>query len=399
MHSFRARRLGVAALAALLAFGSGGVSAQQQPPLKIGLVYSYTGAPEYIGKGIDAAIAAYQALHGDSVAGRKVVIVKRDDTGIAPDVARRMAQELVVQDNVDILIGATSTPNGAAIADISTQAKKPFFAINVGTSGALEKAPYSVRFGFTLAQITGPLGKWVVQRNMKSGLLLYQDYGPGVEGGREFRKSFEASGGNVVGEIKVPVTNQDYAAYAQRVHDARAQVMYAFFNYQGGLSMLKAASTAGALHDTRVVSTPSIIPDSEVAAAPTALALGLISVQNYSYTHDSKLNRTFVAAFRKAYGDPNEVPNFDAAAAFDVMNAIYTIAKAQHGNLDPDKTMAAVRGLRFESPRGPLQIDVHTRAAVENVYIRQVELLNGKPAPIEIATVPMVPDPNEHFDR
>jgi branched-chain amino acid transport system substrate-binding protein len=399
MHWFRARRLGVAALAAFLASGSGTVSAQQQVPLKVGLVYSYTGAPEYIGKGIDAAIAAYQAMHGDSVAGRKVVIIKRDDTGIAPDVARRMAQELVVQDNVDILIGATSTPNGAAIADISTQAKKPFFAINVGTSNSLEKAPYSVRFGFTIAQITGPLGKWVVQRGMKTGLLMYQDYGPGVEGGREFRKSFEASGGSVVGEIKVPVTNQDYAAYVQRLHETKPQVCYAFFNYLGGLAMLKAASNAGALRDTRVVSTPSIIPDSEVAAAPVALALGLISVQNYTYTHDSKLNRDFVAAFRKAYGNPNEVPNFDAAAAFDVMNAIYTIAKGQHGNLDPVKTMAAVRGMRFESPRGPLQIDAQTRAAVENVYIRQIELLNGKPAPIEIVKIPMVRDPNEHFDH
>jgi branched-chain amino acid transport system substrate-binding protein len=399
MRWFRARALGIVTLAAVLASGSAGAFAQQQPPLKVGLVYSYSGAPEYIGKGIDAAIAAYQAMHGDSVAGRKVVIIKRDDTGIAPDVARRMAQELVVQDNVDILIGAASTTNGSAIADISTQAQKPFFAINVGTSNVLEKAPYSVRFGFTLAQITGPLGKWVVQRGMKSGLLLYQDYGPGVEGGSEFRKSFEANGGNVLGEIKVPVTNQDYSAYAQRVHDAKPQVLYAFFNYLGGLAMLKAASTANALHDTRVVSTPSIIPDSEVAAAPTALALGLISVQNYSYTHDSKLNRAFVAAFRKAYGDPNEVPNFDAAAAFDVMNAIYTIAKAQHGSLDPDKTMAEVRGMRLESPRGPLQIDAHTRSAVENVYIRQIELLNGKPAPIEIATVPLVRDPNEHFDH
>lgn len=399
MQRFGSIRLGIAMLAVIFTAASSGVSAQQQPPLKVGLVYSYTGAPEYIGKGIDAAIAAYQAMHGDSIAGRKVEIIKRDDTGIAPDVARRMAQELVVQDNVDILIGATSTPNGSAISDISTQAKKPFFAINVGTSGALEKAPYSVRFGFTLAQITGPLGKWVVQRGMKTGQLLYQDYGPGVEGGHEFRKSFEASGGTVLGEIKVPVTNQDYAAYAQRVHEAKAQVLYAFFNYQGGLAMLKAASTAGALHDTRVVSTPSIIPDSEVASAPTALALGLISVQNYSYTHDSKLNRTFIAAFRKAYGDPNEVPNFDAAAAFDVMNAIYTIAKQQHGNLDPDKTMAAVRGMRFESPRGPLQIDAQTRGAIENVYIRQIELLNGKPAPIELATIPMVRDPNEHFDH
>src|ERR1700733_13075087 len=251
MHSFHARRLGIAALAAFLAFGSGGVSAQQQPPLKVGLVYSYTGAPEYVGKGIDAAIAAYQAMHGDSVGGRKVVIIKRDDTGIAPDVARRMAQELVVQDNVDVLIGAASTPNGSAIADISTQAKKPFFAINVGTSNSLEKAPYSVRFGFTISQITGPLGKWAAQAGMKTGFLMYQDYGPGVEGGGEFRKSFEANGGTILGEVKVPVTNQDYAAYVQRVHDAKPQVLYAFFNYLGGSAMLKAASSAGVLHDTR----------------------------------------------------------------------------------------------------------------------------------------------------
>jgi branched-chain amino acid transport system substrate-binding protein len=229
--------------------------------------------------------------------------------------------------------------------------------------------------------------------------LMYQDYGPGVEGGGEFRKSFEANGGTVLGEVKVPVTNQDYAAYVQRVHDAKPGVLYAFFNYLGGSAMLKAASSAGVLHDTRVVSTPSIIPDSEVAAAPPTLALGLISAQNYTYTHASKLNRDFVAAFRRAYGNPSEIPNFDAAAAFDVMNAIYTIAKQQQGNLDPEKSMAAVRGMRFESPRGPLQIDAQTRSAIENVYIRQIELLNGKPAPIEIVTIPMVRDPNEHFDH
>ena len=399
MHLFRVRRLGVATLAAFLATGLGNVSAQQQPPLKIGLVYSYSGTPEFIGKGIDAAIAAYQAMHGDSVAGRKVVIIKRDDTGIAPDVARRMAQELVVGDNVDILIGATSTPNGVAISDVSTQAKKPFFAINVGTSNSLEKAPYSVRFGFTIAQITEPLGKWASQAGFKTGFLMYQDYGPGIEGGAIFRKGFETSGGTVLGEVKVPLTNQDYAAYVQRVHDAKPKVLYAFFNYLGGSAMLKTAAGTNAFHDTKVVSTPSIIPDSEVGAAPPSIALGLISVQNYTYTHDSKLNHEFVAAFRKAYGNPNEAPNFDAASAFDVMNAIYSIAKQQHGSLDPDKTMAAVRGMRFESPRGPVQIDAQTRAAIENIYIRQIQLRNGKPAPIEIATIPMVRDPNEHFDH
>jgi branched-chain amino acid transport system substrate-binding protein len=381
--------------AALLTAG-GSAFAQQPAPLKIGLIFSYSGVPVFVSKGADAAIAAYMALHGDTVAGRKVVIVKRDDTGIAPDVARRVAQELVVQDNVDILIGATSTPNGIAIADVSTQAKKPFFAINVGTSHALDKAPYSVRFGFTTAQITGPLATWALQTGLKSAYAMYQDYAPGIEGSKVFAGAFEAGGGSIVGESPVPLTNQDYAAYIQRVRDTKAKALYAFFNYLGGPAMLKTAAAAGVLKEIKVLSTTSIVPDSEVAAGPPELEIGLISSQNYTYTHDSKLNREFVAAFQKAYGGATEEPNFDACAAFDVMNAIYTIAKQQNGSLDPDKTMAAVRGMRFESPRGPLMIDPQTRGAVENVYIRRIEMRDGKPVPVEIATFPMVKDPTEH---
>jgi len=396
----RIARLALAiALLVILATTSTQISAQGQAPLKIGLVYSYAGAPEYVGKGVDAAIAAYMAQHGDVIAGRKVVIIKRDDTGIAPDVARRMAQELVVQDNVDILIGATSSPNGAAIADVSTQAKKPFFAVNVGVSNVFEKAPYSVRFGFTLSQLTAPLGAWARTSGIKTTFLMYQDYGPGIEGANVFRTGFEADGGKVLGEVRVPLTNQDYAAYVQRIHDAKPQSVYAFFNYLGGPAMLKAADAAGVLKDTRFISTTSIIPDSEVAAASPAIALGLVSAQNYSYTHDSKLNRGFVDAFKKAYGSASEVPNFDAVAAYDVMNAIYTIAKQQNGALDPDKTLAAVRGMRFESPRGPVLIDAQTRAAVENVYVRRIEARHGVLEPIEIATIPMVRDQNEHYGR
>jgi branched-chain amino acid transport system substrate-binding protein len=381
-------------IAMLLIAAQSSSGATDAPPLKIGVVYSYTGAPEYIGKGLDASIAAYTALHGDTIAGRKVVVVKRDDTGIAPDIARRMAQELVVQENVDVLIGATTTPNAIAIADVSTQAKKPFFIVNAGTSGILAKAPYSARFGFTTAQITVPLAKWAYQNGAKSAFLMFQDYGPGIDGGAAFRKGFEAEGGTVVGEARVPLTNQDYSAYVQRVRDSKAEALYTFFNYIGGSAMLKAAASAGLLKSTKIMSTDGLVPDSQLATSAPDIALGLISTQNYSFTHDSKLNRTFVAAFQKAYGSA-QVPEFADCAGFDAMNAIYLIAKAQNGSLDPEKTMAAVRGMHFESPRGPLLIDRDTRGAIQNVYVRRAELRNGRIEPVEISTISMVKDPNE----
>ncbi len=374
------------------------------PPLKVGLVMSYTGTPLYIGKGADAAIAAYQALHGDSVAGRKVVVIKRDDTGIAPDVARRMAQELVVQENVDVLIGGTSTPNALAIADVSSQAKKPYFVVIQGTTGFPSKHPYAVRFGFSTAQITEPLATWTAQSGAKTAYLMYQDYGPGIDAGAAFRRAFEAGGGTVVGESRVPITNQDYSAYIERVRDAKPQILYAFFNYIGGQAMLNAAFTSGLLRQTKVVSTDAIIPDSFVQAAARDIAVGLVSAQNYTYTHDSRVNRDFIAAFQRAY-DPaaaatyektfggRVLPEFGDVEAFDIMHAIYTIAKAQNGAFDPDRTIALVRGLHFESPRGPVYIDAQTRDIVQNVYIRRNELRAGRIAIQEIATIPLVRAP------
>ncbi len=390
-----ARRSAVLSLTVLLAAGASPAGSQQVPPLRVGLIYAYTGAPEFVGKGVDAGVAAYLALHGDTVAGRKVIIIKRDDTGFAPDVARRVAQELVVQENVDILIGGTSTPTGAAIAQISTAAKKPFFAINVGTSNVFKSAPYSVRFGYTIQQITKPLADWAFRSGAKTAYLLSQDYAPGVDSDSEFRKGFTGAGGSVLGEALVPLNSQDYSAYVQKVHDAGAQVLFAFFNYLGGPAMLKTAQNTGLLRATKVLSPTSIVPDSQVALSDPTISLGLISSQNYSYTHDSPLNRAFVAAYQTAYGSTDEVPTFDACAAFDILGAIYTIAQQLHGNLDPDKTIEAVRGMHFESPRGPVVIDPQSRAAVENVYIRRIERRNGRLVPVEIAAYPMVRDPNE----
>jgi branched-chain amino acid transport system substrate-binding protein len=231
---------------------------------------------------------------------------------------------------------------------------------------------------------------------MKSAYLMYQDYGPGIDAGSAFRRSFETQGGSILGEARIPLTNQDFSAYIQKVRDSKAQALYGFFNYTGGLQVLKTAATAGLTKDgTKILSTDSLVSESDLDSIGD-ITLGLTSVSNYTYTHGSVLNRQFVRAFRKAFGSETEVPNFSDVAGFDVMNAIYMIAKEQSGKLDPDKTIALARGMQFESPRGPISIDAATRDIIENVYIVRVQRQNGHNIGVEIQTIVAVKDPNEH---
>ncbi len=369
--------------------------AQQGPPLKVGLVFSFSGANTTIGRLTNAALNAYVKRNGDTVAGRKVQIIQRDDTGPNPEVARRLAQELVVQEKVDILIGAAYTPNAIAMAGVSTAAKKPFFNINAATSGIFAKNPYSARFGFTTAQITTPFAKWAVTQGIKTSYAVFQDYGPGIDAGQAWEKTFTAAGGQMLGEARIPLNNPDFSAFIQRIRDAKPDAAFIFLNATGGgAEFLKACKTAGLDRlGIKLLATGDIVDEPIVNVAGDA-ALGMITTFNYSSTHRSALNRQFVADVEQQLG-PNQFPNFNACAAYDVLHAVYTVAKAQNGKIDPDRTMALVKGMRFESPRGPILIDPATRDIVQNVYFRRTERVNGLLRNVEFAQIPMVRDPNE----
>jgi branched-chain amino acid transport system substrate-binding protein len=383
---------GAAAFAAV-AFASG-VRADL-PPLKIGIVYSYSGAGATLGKTLDGAIDAWVAQHGDTVAGRKVVFIKRDDTGIAPDVARRLAQELVVEQHVDILMGSALTPNAIAVAGVSTQAKVPFFIVNAATSGIIAKHPYTARFGLTEAQATAPLAQWALRAGIRTAYVVYQDYGPGIDAGQTFEKVFLAGGGHIVGEARVPVSNQEYSAYIQRAKDAKPQAMYVFLNNGGGsVAFLHGCQTAGFGRAGIKILAAGALVDEDYLPIIGEAADGLITAMNYSADHDSALNREFVKTFEKVAAR-GVVPDFNSASAYDVMAAIYKVVQAQNGVLDPDKTMELVKGMKFESPRGPIMIDAQTRDVVQNIYIRRTIKRRGAYVNVEFETAPMVRDPNE----
>jgi branched-chain amino acid transport system substrate-binding protein len=384
----------VAAIAGIAIVGTRSTAADL-PPIKIGLIDSYTGTPPYIAAGFDAAIKAWIDQHGDTVAGRKIEFIRRDDQS-QPEVARRVAQELIVQENVDILAGIGITPNAIAVAQVSTQAKKPFLISNAATSGILANAPYTVRFGFTTRQITVPLAQWALRYKMTSAFSVVQDYGPGLDAEATFAQAFTDGGGKMLGSLRVPVSSRDDSAYVQRIRDAKPKVAFTFFNLTGARTFLNSAEQTGLLKSaTKIVSADDLVDENDLDTYGDGI-VGLVSSGNYTSTHDSALNHAFVKAFGVAYGgDGKRLPDFTNCAIYDIMNAIYRVVAAQKGVVDPEKTMALLKGMKIDSPRGPLMIDPVTRDAVQNVYIKKVLKRNGKLATIEIETIPMVRDSSE----
>jgi branched-chain amino acid transport system substrate-binding protein len=385
----------ILAALALAALTTGTASAQQGP-VKIGIVFSFSGGDNVEqGKEFDAAVAAYQKEHGDTAGGRKIVLIKRDDTGIAPEIARRLTQELIVQDKVDLIVGTSYTPNAIAMSQVSTQAKVPFFIVNAATSGIMAKAPYTARFGFTQTQITDAFGRWAAKSQGNTAYVLFQDYGPGIDAGTTFEKAFKDAGGTVVGEARIPVDNKDFTAYIQRAKDAKPKVLYAFVNATGGgIEFLRAIKSSGIEKaGTKLLVNGALVNEAILPAEGDA-ALGVISTSDYTSTHNSPLNRQFIRDFKIAYGG-DQNPSFIAVAAYDAIAAAYKVIDGQKGQIDPDKTMDIVKSLKYESPRGPIAIDPVTRDIILNAYFMRAERRGGVLGNYEFETTPMVKDPLE----
>jgi branched-chain amino acid transport system substrate-binding protein len=379
-----------AAVVSVLLMVSAVASAADQPPIRIGIIYRYSGGGPPMGKSLDAAIAAYQAIHGDSVAGRKIEFIRRDDGGVAPDVARRLAQELIVGEKVDALYGLLFTPNAIAVGSVSTAAKMPVFVTNAATSELLPPNPYMVRFSLTETQVAAPLAVYAAKNGIKTVYTIFLDYGAGQEANEAFKRAFTANGGKIVGEIAAPLTAQDYVPYAQRIKDAKPDAVFAMVGpVNGGQGWVKAYQDVGlAAAGIKFLATNDLTTGWNLPLLGDA-AVGIVSASNYTSSFDTPANRTFVKAYQTAFGSAFQ-PDFEAVAAYDAVDAIYRVVKAENGKLDPDKTMELLRGMKFDSPRGPFYIDPQTRGAVQNIYIFRTEKINGANVNVKIATLPMI---------
>ncbi|MFO1398309.1 MAG: ABC transporter substrate-binding protein [Burkholderiales bacterium] len=382
--------LAAAALAAGLA-----THAFAADPVKIGLELPMSGPFAAYGKQIEHGVRLYLAQNGDTVAGRKIeLIVKDDGPGTAGDVSKRVAQELVVKDKVDILAGFGLTPSALAVAAVATEAKKPMVVMNAATSIITEKSPYIVRTSHTLPQATAPIAQWAAKNGVKKVYTLVADFGPGHDAEAQFKKSFTAAGGQVIGEVRVPVKNPDFAPYLQKIKDAKPDAVFLFIPPGAEtIAFMKGFVDRGLAKDGIKIVATGDLTDEDILDAVGDSALGIISSWHYSEAHNSPENKAYVAAYQKAY--PKDRPNFMSVAGYDGMALIAQVLKKTNGDTDPEKFVAAAKGLSWTSPRGKITIDPATRDIVQTMYIRKVEKVNGKLQSVEFDTVGEVKDPGK----
>ena len=367
----------------------------QQPAVKIGVIAEFSGPFADYGTQIVNGMKTYLKLRGDTFGGRKVEFIQRDTTGAAPDIAKRLAQELITRDNVDILAGFGLTPNALAVAPIDAEAKKPMVIMNAATSIITTRSPYIVRVSHTLPQDTQPIAQWAAKNGIKRAYTLISDYGPGIDAEGAFVKAFKAAGGDIIDSVRTPLQNPDFAPYLQRIKDSKPDAVFVFLPPGSQtIAFIKGYEERGLKQaGVKLIGTGDLTDDGVLQAMgePT---LGLITSFHYSASHDSPENKAFVKAYAEVNGTKYR-PNFMACAGYDGMAAIAEALKKTGGSVDPDKFMTALKGMKLMSPRGPIMIDPETRDIVQTVYIRKVERVNGELYNMEFDKFPDVKDPGK----
>ena len=360
--------------------------------IKIGVINSYSGQFADTGAQIDNGIKLYMKQHGDTVAGKKIEIIRKDTGGPNPDVAKRLAQELVVRDKVDILAGFTLTPESLGAASVSEEAKKLMVVMNAATSIVTTKSPYIVRVSLTLPQIADTLATWAVKKGgTKKAYTMVSDYGPGIDAEGAFQKAFKEAGGEIVGSVRMPVANPDFSAFVQRAKDLNPESIFVFIPGGAQPAALGKAFAERGIDPKKVKILSTGEPVDETAIKSMGdLALDRISAWHYDYNHKSKMNSDFVKAFNAEF---KRNPDFFAVGGYDGMHLIYETLKKTQGNADGDALIAAIKGMKWESPRGVIWIDPETRDIVQTVYIRKVQKVGNDIVNVEFDKVENVKDP------
>jgi branched-chain amino acid transport system substrate-binding protein len=379
--------IALAAAAALLPSG-----AQAQGTVKIGIISAYSGQFADTAAQIDNGIKLYMKQNGDTVGGKKIEIIRKDTGGPNPDVAKRLAQELVVRDNVDILAGFTLTPEALGAAGVADEAKKLMVVMNAATAIITEKSPYIVRVSLTLPQIAETAGSWLATKGgAKKAYTMVSDFGPGIDAEGAFQRAFKAAGGEIIGSVRMPVANPDFSAFIQRAKDLNPESIFVFVPGGAQPAAIGKAFAERGLDPAKIkiMSTGEAV-DEQAIKAMGDVSIGRLSAWHYDYNLKSKKNADFVKAFNDEF---KRNPDFFAVGGYDGMHLIYESLKKAAGKTDGDSLIAAAKGMKWDSPRGPISIDPATRDVIQTVYIRKVEKAGGAIVNVDFDKVENVKDP------
>jgi branched-chain amino acid transport system substrate-binding protein len=363
--------------------------------VKVGLINSYTGfvaqAADQGQKGSDL----YFKMHEKELPpGVKIELLKRDDTS-NPEVGKRLAQELITRDRVQLLTGIVLSPVATAVAPLTAEAKVPLVIAYAAAGVNIPRlSPYVVRVTFTLWQQSYPMGKWAAEQGWKTGYTAVTDFIAGHDAEAAFTKAFTDAGGKILGADRFPPANPDFTPFVHRIKDAKPNVAFVFVPAQTQATAMMRAINDLALREAgiNIAAPQDLLPDEELPNMGD-LPLGLITAGTYSVAGKRPANEAFLAAWKREYGDKS-IPDFFSVDGWDGMAMIFDLVKQTKGKFTADEAMAFFSHWKNpDSPRGPIEIDPATRDIVQNVYIRKTEKVDGKLANVEIATILMVKDP------
>src|SRR5580698_10196094 len=319
----------VAGCLAIAASALGTAGASAQDVVKIGIVTPMTGTSGAVGREISAAANLYMAQHGNMVAGKKIELIIRDDASV-PDNAKRIAQEMVVNDHVSFL-GASLTPSAMSMAPISAEGKIPTVVMVSGTSVATERSPYYVRTSFTLGQQSGIIADWAIQNGSKKVVSIISDFAPGAEASKVFEQHFTQGGGTVLDSIKVPLANPDFAPFLQRAADLHPDTLFVFLPAGQAAAFARQFVERGFdKTGIKLIGTGDIVDDDDLPNTGDSL-LGVVTAGFYSAAHPSALNKQYVAEYKKATGHR---ANYISVGGYDGMHLIYETLKKTGGETD-----------------------------------------------------------------
>jgi branched-chain amino acid transport system substrate-binding protein len=382
-------RKSLSALGILLLVGTSAANAQGT--IKIGVILPYSDQFADTATQLDGGIKLYMKQNGDTVAGKKIEIIRKDSGGVAPDVAKRLAQELVVRDNVDLLAGFVLSPNTLAAADVSAQAKKFMVVMNAGASVIMTKSPYVTRVSITLPQVAEAFGTWAAKSGIKKVYSMVSDFAPGHDAEAGFQRAFKEAGGDIVGAVRFPVANPDFSAFVQRAKDLNPEAIFLFVPAGAQPAAFGKAVAERGLDPKaiKILGTGETTAEQALKSMGDA-ALGIVTAWNYDYNDATRLNGEFVKQFNETN---KRNPDFMSVGGYDGMHLIYEALKKTAGKSDPDALIAAVKGMKWESPRGPISIDPEFRDVVQTIYIRRVERVGGELRNVVFDKVENVRDP------
>ncbi|MEX2126636.1 MAG: ABC transporter substrate-binding protein [Xanthobacteraceae bacterium] len=379
--------LAAAALALLISPGA----ASAQGTVKIGVIMTYSGQFADLATQMDNGIKLYMKQKGDTVAGKKIEIIRKDTGGIAPDVASRLAQELITRDGVDILAGFVTSPNAMAVSKIATEGKKFMVIMNAATTVIITMSPYSVRTSMTLPSVGATAGVWAYKSGIRKAYTMVSDFAPGKDAEAAFHEAFRKAGGEIVGSVRMPVANPDFSPFVQRAKDINPESIFIFIPAGAQPAALGKAFAERGIDPTKVkiIGSGEVVDESSVKSMGQA-ALGIISAWHYDYNDDRPANKEFVKAYNAEF---KRNPDFGAVGGYDGMHVIYEALKKTGGKTDADSLVNATKGLKIDSPRGQIQIDPQTRDIVQTIYIRQVKKVGTDLRNVVIDKLENVKDP------